>query len=88
MTPIAQQVSLRNIALKIKGRHYKHILQCDMAPTMFLKDSLQNDTSYKTTDNVMSHSYFEISRYLCMSFGVRCPTNQISIEKKAEEKPF
>ena len=65
-----------------------------MAPTMFLKDSLQNDTSYKTTDNVMSHSYFQISRYLSMSFGVRRPTNQISIlgsleiEKKHEEKPF
>ena len=39
-----QQVSMRNIALKIVGRHYKPILQCDMAPTMFLKNTLQ--TSY------------------------------------------
>ena len=46
---------MRNIALKIVGRHYKPILyivyckiailQCDMTPTMFLKNTLQTSHS-------------------------------------------
>ena len=47
-----QQVSMRNIALKIVGRHNKLILWCDMAPTMFLQNTLQ--TSHKSTPLVAS----------------------------------